>query len=79
MAGELSHYSMTIQLTAGVMHCNADGLSRIPEELEHCSCYEAGRDVNYLRCGGCPYCRKLHSQWGRFEVEVDYVVRATSE
>ena len=71
---ELSQYAMTIQHRAGVKHCNADRLSRIPEELDQCSCYEAGRDVTSLPCGGCPYCRKLHSQWDKFEKEVDYVV-----
>ena len=56
---------MTIQHRAGVKHCNADGLSRIPEKLEHCSCYEAGRDVSSLPCGGCRYCRKLpHNEAG---------------
>ena len=64
---ELSQYAMTIQHRAGVKHCNADGLSRIPEKLDQCSCYEAGRDVTSLPCGGCPYCRKLHSQWDKFE------------
>ena len=71
---ELSQYAMTIQHRAGVKHCNADGLSRIPEELDQCSCYEAGKDVTSLPCGGCAYCIKLHSQWDKFEKEVDYVV-----
>ena len=30
--------------------------------------------MSSLPCGGCPYCSKLHSQWDRFDVEVDYVV-----
>ena len=30
--------------------------------------------MSSLPCGGCPYCRTLQSQWGRFEIEVDYVV-----
>ncbi len=71
---ELSQYSMIIQHRAGTKHSNADGLSRIPEELDSCNCYEAGKDVNSLPCGGCPYCIKLHMQWSRFEEEVDYVV-----
>ena len=71
---ELSQYAITIQHRAGVKHCIADGLSRIPEELDQCSCYEAGRDVKSLPCGGCPYCGKLHSQWDKFEKKVDYVV-----
>ena len=71
---ELSQLSMPIQHRAGVVRCNADGVSRIPEELEHCSCYEAEKYVSSLPCGGCAYCRILHSRWGRFEVEVDYFV-----
>ena len=71
---ELSQCSMTIQHRAGTKHSNADGLSRIPEELDSCNCYEAGKDVNALPCGGCPYCIKLHMHWSRFEEEVDYVV-----
>ena len=46
----------------------------MPEELEHYSRYETGRDVSSLPCGVCLYCRKLHSQWDRFKVKVDYVV-----
>ena len=70
----MSQYSMTIQHRAGTKHSNADGLSRIPEELDSCNCYEAGKDVNALPCGGCPYCVKLHMQLSRFEEEVHYAV-----
>ena len=55
-------------------HSNADGLSRIPEELGICNCYEAGEEVGSLPCCGCPYYTKLHMQWGKFEEEVDYAV-----
>ena len=71
---ELSQYSMKIQHRPGVKHTNADALSRIPEEHDTCNCYEAGREVSSLPCGGCPYCTKLHNQWGAFDTEVDYVV-----
>ena len=71
---ELSQYSRTIQHRPGVEHTNADALSRIPEEREIYNCYEAGKEVSSLPCGGCPYCTKRHNQWGAFESEVDYVV-----
>ena len=71
---ELSQYSMTIQHRPGVKHINSDALSRIPEEHDTCNCYEAGKEVSSLLCGGCPYSTKLHNQWGAFESEVDYVV-----
>ena len=65
---------MTTQQCPGVRHAHTDGLSCIPEQLEACDCYNAGQDVCYLPCGGCPYCTKLHSQWSKFENEVDYGV-----
>ena len=71
---ELFQYSITIQHRPGVKHTNADALSRIPEEHETWNYYEAGKEVSSLPCGGCPYCTKLHNQWGAFESEVDYVV-----
>ena len=58
--GELSKYYMTIQHRPGAKDSNADGLSRILEELDPCNCYEAGKEVSSLQWGGCPYCTKLH-------------------
>ena len=71
---ELSQYHMVILHWKGQLHTNADGLSRIPGKLKECNCYEAGREVNTLPCGGCAYCACCHSQCSRFEVDVDDVV-----
>ena len=53
-----------------------DGMSRIPVESA-CDYYIAGQDVESFPCGGCEYCRRVHSQWIRFEEEVDDVVPIT--
>ena len=50
------------------------GVSRIPDLLEPCDCYQAGTDLKNLKCGGCPYCTREHHQWSRFDEEVDDVV-----
>ncbi len=34
----------------------------------------AGRKVEDLPCGGCPFCRRAHQQWSRFEEDVNDVV-----
>lgn len=39
-----------------------------------CDCYDAGKDVKELPCGGCKYCQKAHGQWSRFEEDIDDVV-----
>ena len=39
-----------------------------------CDCYQAGRDVSTLPCGGCLHCQKLQDQWARFETDVDDVL-----
>ena len=52
---------------------NADPLSQIPEE-EFCNCYEAGVYLDDLPCGGCKYCTRMHTNWSRFERDVDDVV-----
>ena len=70
---ELSQYDMVIQHRPGIHHTNADAMSRIPG-VGNCDCYQAGKELNSLPCGGCNYCAKLHSQWRRFEDEIDYVV-----
>jgi hypothetical protein len=70
---ELSQYDMTIVHRAGTKHVNADSLSRIPSSFPLCNYYAAGVELSSLPCGGCHHCTKLHSQWARFEEEVDFV------
>ena len=38
----LAQFDMTILHRPGRKHCNADGLNRIPDELEYYDCYRAG-------------------------------------
>ncbi len=71
---ELSQYDMTIQHRPGKQHANADGLSRIPDTVDFCECYEAGTQPSQLPCGGCPYCTWIHHQWSKFEDNVDDVI-----
>nr|KAG5699813.1 hypothetical protein BaRGS_013533 [Batillaria attramentaria] len=71
---ELSQYDIQVVHRPGKDHTNADALSRVPAEEEFCNCYEAGRDLSTLPCGGCAYCVKAHKQWSRFEEDVDDVV-----
>ena len=71
---ELSQFDMAICHRPGVKHTNADSVSRIGSATATCNCYEAGRHLSDLPCGGCTYCSRLHNQWNRFENEVDYVV-----
>ena len=74
MAEELAQYDMQIIYRKGKEHGNADALSRLPDSLYYCDCYKAGAEVDSLPCGGCPYCTRAHTQWGRFEEDVDDVV-----
>lgn len=53
-------------------HVNA--LSRIPETLSECACFEAGISLENLPCGGCHYCTRDHKQWSRFQLDVDDVI-----
>ena len=72
---------MTIVHRPGKLHQDADGMSRIPDSLECCSCYEAGKELDQLPCGGCKSCSRAHNQWSRFYEDVDDVplaVRAVS-
>jgi len=71
---ELAQYDVQILHRKGRMHANADALSRIPDPLLYCDCYSAGTEVSQLPCGGCAYCEKAHSQWSRFEEDVDDVI-----
>ena len=63
---EISQYDMEIVHRSGNKHGNA--------ELEYYDHYESGKHVKSLPCGGCKYCQRPHSQWSRFEDEVDNVV-----
>ena len=45
---ELSRYDMTVVHRPGRKHQNADSLSRVPDEIKICNCYEAGKYL-YLR------------------------------
>ena len=69
---ELARYNFVIQHRKGTKHSNADGLSRIQQDV--CDCYMAGRDLDSLPCSGCKTCARAHAQWKRFEEDVDDVV-----
>lgn len=69
---ELSQYDFQIEHRPGTKHGNADALSRAPGLK--CDCYQAGKDLSSLPCGGCPHCQKAHQQWSRFEEDVDDVI-----
>ena len=71
---ELAQYNMEIIHRPGKKHTNADGMSRLRDEILECDCYHAGSDPSSLPCGGCHYCRRAHTQWGRFAEDVDDVV-----
>ena len=71
---ELGQYDMTILHRSGRKHTNADGLSRIPDRLPQCNCYEEGKEIKTLPCGGCSFCQRCQLQWERFELDVDDVV-----
>lgn len=71
---ELAQFDMTIVHRSGKKHLNADGMSRIPDRLAGCDCYNAGANVESLPCKGCPYCQRAHTQWDRFLNDVDDVV-----
>ena len=63
---QMAQFNMQIVHRLGGIHSNADGLSRLPETVPLCDCYQAGRNLRDLPCGGCAYCTKEHSQWERF-------------
>ena len=71
---ELSQFDIVLLHRSGKKHGNADGMSRIPDEVPFCDCYTAGSDPSSLPCGGCKYCQLAHDQWSRFEDDVDEVV-----
>ena len=74
---ELSQYNFVIQHRSGSKHLNADGLSRIPEDLNTCSNYRPGIKLEDLPCNGCDFCTRAKKQWSTFEEEVDFVVPLT--
>ena len=65
---------MTILHRAGSKHCNADPLSRVPDDTSYCNCYQAGVNPEDLPCQVCKYCTRAQQQWSRFEEEVDDVI-----
>ena len=69
----LARFAYSIQHQSGQKHFNADGLSRIPQEVA-CDCYEAGKELESLPCGGCKYCVKMASDWEQYEELVDDVL-----
>ncbi|CAG2207154.1 unnamed protein product [Mytilus edulis] len=68
---------MIIQHRAGKKHINADGLSRIPDDIEACRNYRPDVNLEELPCGGCKFCTRARQQWQTFEEEVDFVVPLT--
>ncbi|CAG2235882.1 unnamed protein product [Mytilus edulis] len=74
---ELSQYNMIIQHRAGKKHINADGLSRIPDDIEACRNYRPDVNLEELPCGGCKFCTRARQQLQTFEEEVDFVVPLT--
>ena len=70
----LSQFQPKIIHRPGGKHINADGLSRIPDDLPSCNCYTAGANLEDLPCGGCSYCTRAHGQWDRFCEDVDDVL-----
>ena len=68
---------MIIQHRSGKKHVSADGLSRIPDELETCKDYEPGVELSDLPCGGCKFCTRARQQWESIEKDVDFVVPLT--
>ena len=68
---------MIIQHRSGKKHVNADGLSRILDELETCKDYERGVELCDLPCGGCKFCLRARQQWETFEKDIDCVVPLT--
>ena len=70
---ELAQYAFCTEHWSEAKHSNADGMSWILG-TDRCDCYTGGQRVETLPCGGCDYCQRVHSQWARFEEDVDDVV-----
>ncbi|XP_046548023.1 uncharacterized protein LOC124257985 [Haliotis rubra] len=58
---ELSQYDLRVEHRPGAKHQNADGLSRLADEVE-CDNYRRFVELQELPCGGCRYCQKAHQQ-----------------
>jgi hypothetical protein len=71
---EMSQFDMEVVHRPGKKHLNADGLSRIPDIMVECDCYQAGSKLEDLPCGGCTFCSRAHNQWSRFHEDVDDVI-----
>ena len=70
----LAQFDFQIIHRPGNKHSNADALSRIPDRIPPCNCYEAGTKLEDLPCGGCHYCTRAHNQWERYDLDFDDVV-----
>ena len=71
---ELSQYDFQQLHRPGAKHQNADSLSQIPDSIPLCHQYKPGVKVAKLPCRGCAYCTRAHSQWERFNEDVDDMV-----
>ena len=71
---ELSQYDFQLLHRPGAKHQNADSLSRIPDSVPLCHQYKPGVEVTKLPCGGFAYCTRAHTQWERFNKDVDDIV-----
>ena len=69
----LARFSYSIQHRSGQKHSNADGLSRILQEVT-CDCYDAGKQLDSLPCWGFKFCEKMAADWERYEELVDDVL-----
>ena len=71
---EISAYNIHIVHRAGKLHTNADALSRLPLEIQYCSCCKPGQSLEKLPCKGCKYCQRCVDQWEQFHEEVDDII-----
>ena len=73
---ELGQYDFSIIHRRGRLHGNADGLTRMADDIEVCDSYHSGCRLEDLPCypDDCHYCRRAHEQWNRFDIEVDDVI-----
>ena len=75
----LAEYNFTIIHRDGKKHQNADALSRKHCGDDGCNFYKQGEILAELPCGGCPKCKKKHSEWAHFEAEVNDVIPLASK
>ncbi len=74
----LSQFDFKIEFRKGSKHVNADMLSRMPCNPEHCDCYDGNTRLENLPCGGCTGCKKKHEEWSILE-DIDDVVPLISK